>query len=126
MFNTRDEIIDLSEFYNPYRVGGNVENINTGEIANIVCIDSDIATLQMNIDKDLDSTEYLKIEVSKLKREWKKCEKIIIGKLPSKEERFIIGLDFSSEDIGFEVVENDIGKPVIVSKSKVKRKKYER
>ena len=71
----------------------------------------------MNIDKDLDSTEYLKIEVSTLKREWKKCERIIIGKLPSEKERFTIGLDFSSEDIGF-VVNN---KSLIVPKSKKKR-----
>ena len=117
MFNSRDDYceIDYNEIYNPYAVDKFVENRKTREIARIIYIDDDIATLQMNVDKDLDSTDYLDISTSKLKSDWKKCEKIIIGKLPKNSTS--IHLDF--KDVGFEV----IGKSLIVPKKKVKNER---
>lgn len=120
MFNSRDEKTDY--FYDPYAVGCNVENRMTGEIAKIVCINGDVATLQMHIDEDLDSKKYLEIEVRVLKSEWKEAERIIIGKLSKKEDSvhipFEFNDDFFRDYVGFEV----IGKSVIVPKSKVKRR----
>lgn len=120
MFNSRDDYceIDFNEIHNPYAVGKYVQNRKTKEIAKIIYIDEDITTLQMNVDEDLDSTDYLDISTSNLKSDWKKCEKIIIGKLPRKEDSVYIPFHFndnySKDFVGFEV----IGKSLIVKKKK--------
>ena len=119
MINTRDDYceIDYEKIYNPYMINKIVENIKTKIVAKIIYLDDYHAVLEFNIDKNLYSKEYLDISIKELKNEWVKCNKIIIGKLSSEEERIHIELNF--EDIGF-VVNNEWH---IVAKSKVKKGK---
>lgn len=77
MTNTIHNKLKVGDIYNPFRAGLIVENIIFGEIARIIDIDDSMVTLQLGIDKDLNSSDYIDLEYGEFRKNWKISNKKI-------------------------------------------------
>lgn len=96
MFNTRDEKIELpKDFYNPYKKGNYVENIQTKEVAKIINIikngKEEVVILQTDIRNEREEG-IIQITYKDLRKNWIKTDKIIITRMPTEKERLHLGL----------------------------------